>query len=217
MLFLTQLICGASFIYTVGVAGLVASMTEALKHNQKSIAESGLVTALITVSSYEIAYVLDKSKNKTSSFVQPMPRSVLDSIKPFQQTTPTGKSFNWVKVKLLKDAFLSTSSSYQKDKYLHQIAAEMHRPLSNEPRSLDTKDRQEAIAHLQAHNLLQVHELHRMNEWVRLLDEHHRTQQCYRCRNYYGQTDGGNKLICGIHPYGPTSVPCADWEKSSRS
>ena len=211
LLFLTQLICGVSFTYTMSAAGLV-SITTAPKYHQKSIAESGLVTALITVSSYGMSCALDKSKNKTAtSFGGPLPRFILYSI-PLQQTTPTG-TFNWTRVRLLKDALLSTSSSYQKDKYLHQIAVEMHKPLSNEVRSLDTKDRQEVVAQLQTHNLLQVQELQRINEWIRLLDEHHRIKQCYRCRNYYGQIDGGNKLICGIHPYGPTSVPCADWEK----
>ena len=35
---------------------------------------------------------------------------------------------------------------------------------------------------------------------------------CIGCRHYYGQTHGGNLLICAMHPYGPDQERCPDWE-----
>lgn len=37
---------------------------------------------------------------------------------------------------------------------------------------------------------------------------------CIGCRNYHGQTYGGQTLICAIHPYGPdpSQEQCPDWE-----
>jgi ABC-type transporter Mla subunit MlaD len=35
---------------------------------------------------------------------------------------------------------------------------------------------------------------------------------CVGCRNFYGQTHGGNTLVCAMHPFGPDGEPCADWD-----
>lgn len=35
---------------------------------------------------------------------------------------------------------------------------------------------------------------------------------CHGCVNYFGETHNGNRLICGIHPYGAESDNCPDWE-----
>ena len=35
---------------------------------------------------------------------------------------------------------------------------------------------------------------------------------CIGCQHYYGGFDGGNRLICAMHPYGPKADTCADWE-----
>jgi hypothetical protein len=35
---------------------------------------------------------------------------------------------------------------------------------------------------------------------------------CVGCRNYHGQSYGGQMLICGLHPYGAQSDTCPDWE-----
>uniref|UniRef100_B8HU90 Uncharacterized protein n=1 Tax=Cyanothece sp. (strain PCC 7425 / ATCC 29141) TaxID=395961 RepID=B8HU90_CYAP4 len=35
---------------------------------------------------------------------------------------------------------------------------------------------------------------------------------CTTCRYYYGLTYGGHRLVCAIHPHGPQSDPCPDWE-----
>jgi ABC-type transporter Mla subunit MlaD len=35
---------------------------------------------------------------------------------------------------------------------------------------------------------------------------------CVGCRNFCGQTYGGNTLVCAIHPFGPETEQCADWD-----
>ena len=35
---------------------------------------------------------------------------------------------------------------------------------------------------------------------------------CRGCQHYYGRSDGGNQLICAMHPYGPETDACEDWE-----
>lgn len=35
---------------------------------------------------------------------------------------------------------------------------------------------------------------------------------CLGCRNYHGVTYEGNRLICGMHPYGWDQGDCPDWE-----
>lgn len=35
---------------------------------------------------------------------------------------------------------------------------------------------------------------------------------CWRCRHYYGRVDGAHRLICAMHPYGPETDDCEDWE-----
>ncbi len=39
-----------------------------------------------------------------------------------------------------------------------------------------------------------------------------RPKPCQNCRNYHGQTYGGNFLVCGMHPYGVEGEECGDWE-----
>lgn len=42
--------------------------------------------------------------------------------------------------------------------------------------------------------------------------EQARPETCQGCTNFYGGTDGDNRLICGMHPYGwDASIPCPDW------
>lgn len=36
---------------------------------------------------------------------------------------------------------------------------------------------------------------------------------CQGCRNYYGRVDGGNKLVCAIHPYGQQEESCPDFSE----
>lgn len=40
---------------------------------------------------------------------------------------------------------------------------------------------------------------------------------CRQCKNYHGQKYGGNLLVCGMHPYGPSGDTCDDFEKIDRS
>jgi hypothetical protein len=35
---------------------------------------------------------------------------------------------------------------------------------------------------------------------------------CRGCHHFHGQIYGGNALICGMHPYGPDTTQCSDWE-----
>lgn len=39
-----------------------------------------------------------------------------------------------------------------------------------------------------------------------------RPKVCEGCRNYFGETHGGNRVICGIHPFGAEGDRCGDWE-----
>jgi hypothetical protein len=33
------------------------------------------------------------------------------------------------------------------------------------------------------------------------------------CRNFFGETHGGNTLVCAMHPFGPDEDRhCPDWE-----
>jgi len=33
---------------------------------------------------------------------------------------------------------------------------------------------------------------------------------CHGCEDYFGQTHGGNQLVCAMHPFGPEESPCPD-------
>lgn len=35
---------------------------------------------------------------------------------------------------------------------------------------------------------------------------------CNSCRYYFGLTYGGHLLVCSVHPAGPLTKPCPDWE-----
>jgi hypothetical protein len=37
---------------------------------------------------------------------------------------------------------------------------------------------------------------------------------CVGCRNYCGETYGGNLLVCAMHPYGVEEETCPDWEST---
>jgi hypothetical protein len=39
-----------------------------------------------------------------------------------------------------------------------------------------------------------------------------RPKVCDGCCNYFGETHGGNRIICGIHPFGADGDRCGDWE-----
>jgi len=39
-----------------------------------------------------------------------------------------------------------------------------------------------------------------------------KSRRCEACRYYYGGSPGGNLLVCAIHPNGPESDYCRDWE-----
>jgi hypothetical protein len=40
-----------------------------------------------------------------------------------------------------------------------------------------------------------------------------RPAPCNGCGNYFGETHGGNTIVCAIHPYGAIGDSCSDWEK----
>jgi hypothetical protein len=40
-----------------------------------------------------------------------------------------------------------------------------------------------------------------------------RPTPCNGCGNYFGETHGGNTIVCGMHPYGAIGDSCSDWEK----
>lgn len=44
------------------------------------------------------------------------------------------------------------------------------------------------------------------------LGEVQKSRPCEACRFYYGGSPGGNLLVCAIHPHGPESDGCRDWE-----
>lgn len=35
---------------------------------------------------------------------------------------------------------------------------------------------------------------------------------CRGCCHYHGQTYGGTRLVCGMHPYGVEEETCPDWQ-----
>ena len=37
-------------------------------------------------------------------------------------------------------------------------------------------------------------------------------EACRGCQHYYGRVDGMRRLICAMHPYGPETDNCEDWE-----
>jgi hypothetical protein len=39
---------------------------------------------------------------------------------------------------------------------------------------------------------------------------------CTNCKYLEGKTYGGNLLVCGMHPYGPSGETCGDFEKGDR-
>ncbi|MDW8201610.1 MAG: Hpt domain-containing protein [Cyanobacteriota bacterium SKYGB_h_bin112] len=44
-----------------------------------------------------------------------------------------------------------------------------------------------------------------------------RLKPCMGCKYYYGRRDGGHFLVCAIHPNGPESDSCRDWESEAAS
>jgi len=56
--------------------------------------------------------------------------------------------------------------------------------------------------------LEEQHPDHPLNRRERHTD---RPVVCDGCRNYYGLSHGGNRLICGMHPYGVAGEICSDW------
>lgn len=56
---------------------------------------------------------------------------------------------------------------------------------------------------------VQIDHLPARRQICRILE---RFQTCRGCRYYYGQADGGNLLVCAIHPNGPEEDECRDWE-----
>lgn len=47
---------------------------------------------------------------------------------------------------------------------------------------------------------------HTVNPWL----QNHPV--CVGCRNYHGTPYGDQMLVCGMHPYGPETESCRDWE-----
>ena len=41
----------------------------------------------------------------------------------------------------------------------------------------------------------------------------HQHPTCVGCCHYYGETHGGNLLVCAMHPYGVEDSTCPDWER----
>jgi hypothetical protein len=41
-----------------------------------------------------------------------------------------------------------------------------------------------------------------------------RPAACLGCCHYHGQTYGGTRLICAMHPYGTDDEHCVDWQES---
>jgi len=54
----------------------------------------------------------------------------------------------------------------------------------------------------------------RIDEWERAVQslKPPKPIACVGCINYHGQSYGGNKLICAIHPTGVEGDTCGDWE-----
>jgi len=55
------------------------------------------------------------------------------------------------------------------------------------------------------------------DEWVRAVQSLNppKPVSCVGCINYHGQSYGGNKLICAIHPTGVEGDTCGDWERQN--
>ena len=47
---------------------------------------------------------------------------------------------------------------------------------------------------------------HTVNPWL----QNHPT--CVGCRNYHGTAYGDQMMVCAMHPYGPETESCRDWE-----
>ncbi|ARV57998.1 hypothetical protein BZZ01_04510 [Nostocales cyanobacterium HT-58-2] len=43
-------------------------------------------------------------------------------------------------------------------------------------------------------------------------DEILKPEACQGCKHYHGQIYEGNRFNCGMHPYGPASDVCLDWQ-----
>ncbi|MUG92775.1 hypothetical protein F7734_10060 [Scytonema sp. UIC 10036] len=43
--------------------------------------------------------------------------------------------------------------------------------------------------------------------------QEYRTRACKGCKYWYGEINGGNLLVCAMHPYGCNSDTCPDWEE----
>jgi hypothetical protein len=56
--------------------------------------------------------------------------------------------------------------------------------------------------------------LRQMNREQRHLLENQVPQVCQGCVHYHGRTYGGERLICGMHPYGVDTEDCGDWQGS---
>jgi hypothetical protein len=61
---------------------------------------------------------------------------------------------------------------------------------------------------------LYIDMLRQMNRDQRLLLDNHTPKACQGCRHYHGRSYGGERLVCGMHPYGVAQDECADWEAS---
>ena len=59
----------------------------------------------------------------------------------------------------------------------------------------------------------------RRDEWERAVQslKPPKPIACVGCINYHGQSYGGNKLICAIHPTGVEGDNCGDWEGEFQS
>jgi len=57
----------------------------------------------------------------------------------------------------------------------------------------------------------------RRDEWTRAVQSLNPSKPiaCDGCTNYHGQSYGGNKLVCAMHPTGVDGSTCGDWEGKS--
>ncbi len=53
-------------------------------------------------------------------------------------------------------------------------------------------------------------------EFLRRINQERQAEQppraCQGCCHYHGQTYGGQRLICAMHPYGVEAATCPDWQ-----
>ncbi|MFM7423750.1 MAG: hypothetical protein ACKO7W_01900 [Elainella sp.] len=53
-------------------------------------------------------------------------------------------------------------------------------------------------------------------EFLRQMNQERQSEQppqaCQGCCHYHGQTYGGQRLICAMHPYGVETTVCPDWQ-----